>query len=406
MAQLLDKIRIIDWTVWQQGSVAALMLGDLGAEVIKIEEVRQGDPARGYKRTLDGQTRELPFGRSSYFEINNRNKKSLAVDLKKKKGQEIIYRLAGKSDVFMHNFLHETAAKFGLDYQSLSKGNPRLIYAHASGYGPQGPDRDKPAFDYTAQARSGMMLSFGEPEMPPLYGVGGIGDQIGAVFLAYGVLAALLARERLGVGQEIEVSLLASLMWTMGLNISDKLLLGIETPRISRAKAKNPLWNHYPCKDGKWLCLAMLQSNRYWAKFCKALGVEELIHDERFLDMEKRTEHCEELIGILDKVFSSKSSAEVEKAFQQEGDLVYQIVQNIADLVKDPQVLANHYIADFAHPVLGEIKLLNCPIRFSQTPASIRLPAPEFGQHTEELLTELLGYDWDEISKLKEEEVI
>jgi CoA:oxalate CoA-transferase len=406
MAQLLDKIRVIDWTVWQQGSVAGLMLGDLGAEVIKIEEYRKGDPARGYKRTLDGQTRELPFGRSSYFEINNRNKKSLAVDLKKKEGQEILCRLVEKSDVFMHNFLGETAAKLSLDYQTLSKRNPRLIYAHASGYGPKGPDHGKTAFDYTAQARSGMMLSFGEPEMPPVYGVGGIGDQLGAVFLAYGILAALLARERLGVGQEVDVSLLASLMWTLGLNISDKLLLGIETPRISRSKVKNPLWNHYRCRDGRWLCLAMLQSDRYWVRFCKALGIEELAGEERFRNMEKRAEHCQELIALLDKVFGGKSSAEIEKAFQEDGELVYQVVQNIGDLVKDPQVLANQYIADFAHPVLGEIQLLNCPIRFSQTPASIRLPAPEFGQHTEEILTELLGYPWDEISKLKEKEVI
>lgn len=195
MANLLENIRVIDWTAWQQGPVAGLMLGDLGAEVLKIEEYKRGDPGRGTKRTNDGKRRELPFGRVSYFEINNRNKNSIAINLKKKKGQEIIHQLVGKSDVFLHNFRRESAQKLGMDYQTLSQINSRLIYALASGYGPKGPDRDKPAFDYTAQARSGLMLSFGEPGMPPVYGVGGIADQIGGVFLAYGILAAIVARE-------------------------------------------------------------------------------------------------------------------------------------------------------------------------------------------------------------------
>lgn len=200
--------------------------------------------------------------------------------------------------------------------------------------------------------------------------------------------------------------MLASMMWTLGLNISDKLLLGIETDRLNRHKVNNPLWNHYQCKDGRWLCLAMIQSDRYWQKFCKALGIEEFANAERFRDMDKRTEHSEELIAILDRVFASKTYDEIEKAFEQEGKLIYQKIQNISDLVKDPQVLANDYFTDFPHPVLGTIKLLNCPIMFGQTPGSVRLPAPEFGQHTEEVLTEILGYSCDQISELREEEVI
>ena len=406
MASPLENIRVIDWTAWQQGPVAGLMLGDLGAEVIKIEEYKRGDPGRGTKRTNDGKTRELPFGRASYFEINNRNKKSLAVNLKKKKGQEILHQLVEKSDVLLHNFRPESAKKLRMDYETLSKINPRLIYALASGYGSRGPDRNKPAFDYTAQARSGFMYSFGEPGMPPLWGVGGIADQIGGVFLAYGILGAIVARERLGVGQELEVSLLASMMWTLGLNISDRLLLGIETSRSSRRRAHNPLWNQYQCKDGQWFCLAMIQSDRYWQTFCEALGLEEMAKDERFLDMDKRGEHCEELIAILDKVFGSKTYEEVEKSFQQGGEIIYQKIQTFTDLIQDPQVLANEYIADFAHPVLGNVKLLDCPIKYARTPGTLRLPAPEFGQHTEEVLTEILGYNWDQITELKDEEII
>jgi crotonobetainyl-CoA:carnitine CoA-transferase CaiB-like acyl-CoA transferase len=406
MANLLENIRVIDWTVWQQGPIAAMMLGDLGAEVIKIEEYRRGDPGRGTKRAHDGHSRELgDSGRSSYFEVNNRNKKGMAVNLKKEKGQEIIYRLVEKSDVFLHNFRPESAKKLGLDYETLSKYNSRLIYANATGYGSKGPESSKIAFDYTAQARSGLMLSFGEPDTPPLYGVGGIADQIGGIFLAYGVLGALFARERLGVGQEIEVSLLSSMMWTLGLNVSEKLLLGAETKRLSRHTMKNPLWNHYQCKDGKWVCLAMLQSDRYWDNVCKALGIVELSADERFRNMDKRAENSQELIAILDQAFITKTCDEVERAFQEEG-VIYQKVQNISDVVQDPQVLANGYVADYLHPVLGNVKMLSCPVTFSQTPASVRFPAPEFGQHTEEVLNELLGYSWEKIIELKDEEVI
>ena len=406
MANLLENIRVIDWTVWQQGPIASMMLGDLGAEVIKIEEYKRGDPGRGTMRAHDGRTREMMSGRSSYFEVNNRNKKGMAVNLKKEKGRKIIRQLVEKSDVFLHNFRPESAQKLGLDYAALSKYNPRLVYARASGYGSKGPESSKVAFDYTAQARSGLMLSFGEPGMPPFYGVGGIADQIGGIFLAYGILGALLARERLGIGQELEVSLLSSMMWTLGLNVSEKLLLGVETRRLSRHSMMNPLWNHYQCKDGQWVCLAMLQSDRYWDKLCRALGAEELAAEERFRTMDKRTEHCKELIALLDKLFIAKTYGEIEKAFQQEGDIIYQRVQNISDVVEDPQALANGYITDFPHPVLGNVKMLNCPVAFSQTPAGMRLPAPEFGQHTEEVLTELLGYSWEEIGELKDEEVI
>ena len=156
MASPLENIRVIDWTQWQQGPVAGLMLGDLGAEVIKIEEYKRGDPGRGVKRTNDGKHRDLPLGRVSYFEISNRNKKSVAINLKKKKGQEIIHQLVEKSDVLLHNFRRETAQKLGLDYQTLSKINPRLIYALASGYGSKGPDRNKPAPGTPGAIRTGI----------------------------------------------------------------------------------------------------------------------------------------------------------------------------------------------------------------------------------------------------------
>jgi crotonobetainyl-CoA:carnitine CoA-transferase CaiB-like acyl-CoA transferase len=150
----------------------------------------------------------------------------------------------------------------------------------------------------------------------------------------------------------------------------------------------------------------MLQPDRHWANLCRALGCEELAGDERFRDLDRRGEHSAELIALFDKIFITKTRDEIEKAFQQEGNIIYELVKDISDVVKDPQAVANDYIVDFAHPVLGNVKLLNYPVDFSKTPATMRLPAPEFGQHTEEVLTELLGYTWDQISELKEEEVI
>src|SRR5215510_10717470 len=187
MAKPLDGIRILDWTIWQQGPVATMMLGDLGADVIKIEERVGGDPGRGVM-SIAGTATGGEGKRNYYFEANNRHKKSLALDLKKPEGKEIIYRLVEKSDVFAQNFRKGVAAKLGLDYQTLSRYNPKLIYASATGYGPNGPDAGEPSFDYMGLARSGIMNAVGEPNMEPLSITGGIADQMGAIMLAHGIV--------------------------------------------------------------------------------------------------------------------------------------------------------------------------------------------------------------------------
>ena len=401
----LEGIRVLDWTIWQQGPVATALLGDLGAEVIKIEDRVGGDPGRGVRRAR-GISTLLPGGKNFYFEYTNHNKKSITVDLKKEKGREIIYRLVKNSDVFVQNFRKGVASRMSMDYESLSQYNPKLIYATASGYGQMGPDSSRTAMDLQGQARSGIMNTIGEPDMPPLSMVGGIADQMGAIMLAYGVLVALLARERLGIGQELDASHLGSMVTLQGLNVAASLLLGRELPRESRVKADNPLWNRYQCKDGRWICLAHMQSDRYWAGLCEALGREELKKDPRFENMDKRAENCQELISIFDKVFATKAYEEWDRILQEKGDFIYTKVQHVSDLSSDPQVLENEYIVDFNHPALGEIKMVGSPIRFSKTPGTIRYPAPEFGEHTEEVLSEIGGYTWEEIGQLREEEVI
>jgi len=405
MARPLDGIRVLDWTIWQQGPVATMMLGDLGAEVIKIEERVGGDPGRGVMsigRTATGGEGK----RNYYFEANNRHKRSIALDLKKPEGKAIIYKLVEQSDVFVQNFRKGVAGKLGLDYQTLSRYNPKLIYASATGYGPQGPDAGEPSFDYMGLARSGIMTAVGEPDMAPLNITGGIADQMGAIMLAHGIVIALLARERLGVGQEVNTSHLGSMMALQGLNLACRLTLGKEFKRFYRTKAANPLWNHYKCQDDKWICFAMPQADRYWPDFCKAVGIAELEKDPRFATMKARGKNCEAIIAILDKIFASKPRDEWMKVLKAGGDFIYTIVNSVNDLPTDAQMVANNYVVDYDHPAWGPIQVMGHPVILSETPADPKAPAPEFGEHTEQILTESLGYSWDEVAKLKEQEVI
>jgi crotonobetainyl-CoA:carnitine CoA-transferase CaiB-like acyl-CoA transferase len=403
MTMPLAGIRVIDWTIWQQGPVASSMLGDLGAEVIKIEERVGGDPGRGMLRASGIDLRDRP---NFYFEANNRNKKSVTVDLKKAEGVEIVRRLTDGADVFVQNFRHGVAARLGLGAVELRGRNPRLIYASATGYGPKGDEAAAPSFDYLGLARSGIMLSAGEPDDEPLAIAGGIADQMGAVMLAYGVLAALIARDKTGEGQEVDASHLGSMAWLQGLGLAARLMLGRAIPRQARRYASNPLWNHYRCADDKWIALGMLQPDRYWVNLCRVLGVPEAGTDERFATMQQRMFNAGDCIALLDEVFARRPRAEWIRLLTDGGDFIFSVVNAVDDLPDDPQVLANGYVTTFEHPAFGPTQVVGIPVRLSATPGTLRLPAPEFGQHTEEVLTEVLGYSWDDIARLREQGVI
>ena len=405
MNRPLDGVRIIDWTIWQQGPVSTMMLADLGAEVIKIEERVGGDPGRGVL-SIAGALVGATSGPNFYFEANNRHKQSLTLDLKNPKAIEIVYQLAEKSDVFVQNFRKGVADKLGIGYEALSQRNPQLIYASATGYGPFGPDSGEPSFDYMGLARSGIMTAVGEPQMEPLSIAGGIADQMGAIMLAYGVMAALLAREKYGMGQEVDISHLGSMTALQGLNVACKAILGKEFKRMPRAAAPSPLWNHYKCGDDKWICLAMPQQDRYWSDFCKVLGIEHVLDDPRFATMGDRADNAKELIPILDAAFASRPREAWMQALKEGGDFIYTVVNTIADLPTDEQMLANEYIVDYEHPRIGKTQLVGVPVRLSKTPGDPKGAAPEFGEHTERILTELLDYSWEDVARLREEEVI
>jgi crotonobetainyl-CoA:carnitine CoA-transferase CaiB-like acyl-CoA transferase len=406
MSGPLEGIRVVECAGYLSAPSAGYILGDLGAEVIKIEDRVRGDPVRGMSSTF-GTGMIMPDGTNLMFETANRNKKSITLDLKKEKGRELLYRLVAIADVFSTNYSLSAIDNLKMDYETLKKHNPKLIYGLATGYGTLGPDSQKRAFDTIAQARSGIMWTLGEPGSPPLQIAGVIFDQVTGTVLATGILAALAARDRRGIGQKVDVSLLGSGIHMQAYNVNITLLRGRPMARPSRQTLKNPMANHYECADGKWLVLSEAQSDRFWHNFCVALGIENLEKDAKFATAKDRRENFLEVTGILEKIFKTKTRDEwIEILLAEGGGMAFSPVLELTELASDPQVVANEYIADVDHPTLGKVKMAGMPIKFSETPAEIREFAPNFGQHTEEVLMDILGYDWEEIAKLKDEEVI
>ncbi len=406
MSGPLQGIRVIECAGYLSAPSAGYMMGDLGAEIIKIEDRIKGDPVRGME-TLFGGAMFLPDGTNIMFETANRNKKSVTLDLKKPKGRELLYRLVAKADVFCTNYSLPAIDSLGLDYESLKKHNPRIIYGLATGYGSMGEEKNKRAYDTIAQARSGIMTALGEPGTQPQQIGGVIFDQMTGTLLMSGIMAALVAREKQGIGQKVEVSLLGSGIHLQAYNVNMTLLRGRPMPRNSRKTLRNPLSNHYECADGKWLVFSEPQSDRFWHDFCICLGIECLEKDPKFVNAKSRRDNFRELTDSLEKTFATKNRDEWISIIQEKGGgIAFSPVLELTELAGDPQVIANEYITDVDHPRLGKTKLIGIPTKFSRTAAKIQGFAPDFGQHTEEVLIDVLGIGWDEIEKLKDKEII
>ena len=402
----LKGIRVLDWTIWQFGPVPTSMMGDMGADVIKIEAL-DGAAGRSLRRASTLST-NLSGDRNAYFEANNRNKRGIALNLKTGEGVDVVHKLVEKADVFVQNFRQGVAERLGVGYETLKKINPMLVYGSASGYGPKGPDSHMPSFDGCGQARGGLMMSatpLGAHE--PSRVNQGVSDQIGGIMLCQGVLAALVARHTQGIGQKVDVSHLSATMWLQGLGISMGLITrGQRIAAYDRKSPRNALANLYKCADGRWIQLMHLQPDRYWEPVMTAIGRPDLIDDERYADMDLRMEHGQELVEIMNEQFSKKTYDEWDALFRATGDFIYAKVQSIDELEDDPQVIANDFITTFDHPVIGPIKMCNHPNIYSETPSGIWREAPELGQHTEEVLIEELDYTWDDITVLRDKGAI
>jgi CoA:oxalate CoA-transferase len=399
MSMPLEGLLVIDWSVWVAGPGAAMILGDLGANVIKIEDRTTGDPTRGVEFGVGLDDNKPP---QAIFESCNRNKRGITLNLRNRRAKDIVYGMVEKADAFITNFRESVTARYGMDYDTLTQYNPQLVYGMVTGYGSKGPEADDRSYDGVGQARSGIMIH-GEPGHP-CYISQTIGDTGAGINCALGVVTALLARERKGIGQKVETSLLSSLLFQQWANLGMKFIGGIEAPPKPRTRPLNPLVNTYKCSDDKWVFLFHLEADRFWPNVCKALSIEHLQNDPRFNNIAKRRENAD-LVTMLDRIFATKKREEWISIFK-ENDGVCGAVNTYDDLLTDPQIIANNYLPEFDHPNYGKIREAPIPFDFSKTPGELRLPAPEFGQHTEEVLMELLGYDWDMIAQLKEEDVI
>lgn len=398
----LDGVKVVEITMFQQGPVAGMRLGDLGADVIKVESPG-GDPGRGFMKVVEAMAGKSG-DRNYYFEHGNRNKRSIVLDLKSEKGREIILKLIDEADVFLNNMSISAPARIGLGPEDMLKRNPRLIYAHASGWGRKGPDANSLSFDYTGIGRSGLMMSCGEQGDAPTQILPGIGDEMGALMCAWGVTAALFAREKTGRGQVVDTSLMGSVIGSLAFIMAAPAIWGQEFPREVRAKAGNPVYNHYRCKDGKWIIIAHLDPDRYWPKICKAMGIEELVNDPKFNAIKARGQNAEELVRILDTKFAERDREEWFRILGEEG-CIFAPVQTPTEVTNDPQALANNYFINFDHPEWGAIKMTGFPWDFSETPATCRQRAPKLGEHTNEILLSL-GYSEEEIRILRQEKAI
>lgn len=397
----LKGVKVLDWTMFQFGPVSASMLGDMGADVIKIESL-DGDVGRGVAR-MASRPIALAGDRNAYFETCNRNKRGIAVDLTTDEGRELVYKLVEQADVFIENFRKGVPEKLGMDYETLKAINPRIIYGSGTGYGPEGPDSFRPSLDGCGQARSGLMMSaMGPASSEPSYVSGAVSDQMGGIILCLGVVAALAGRDRTGIGQRVDVSHLSSTMWLQGLAVSMQLLSGYHYRSMDRQNPINPMVNAYECSDGRWIQFMSAQFTRYWPEFVRCLGMEQLEDDPRVGTIKGMTAGSPELTKLIADRFKTKTADQWIERFNESKDLIFAKVQTIEDLENDPQVVANNYITDFHHPAIGDVKMCNFPVTFSETPAGVWKEAPELGQHTESVMIDELGYDWDDIARFQE----
>jgi len=387
----LEGIRVLDLTWVLAGPFASMILCDLGAEVIKVERPPIGDVAR--------TTGPMIKGESGYFFSINRGKKSICLDLKAKRGKDILLRLAEVSDVLMENFTPGTMDKLGLDYDTLQKRNPRLIYASTSGFGQTGPERLRPALDVVVQGMGGIMSITGEPDGPPVRPGVSLGDIAAGLYTAIGVLAALRERDKSGRGQMLDIAMLDCQIAILENAFMRYFATGeVPKPIGTRHPIATP-FQAFPTKDG-WMVLALSWGvENQWELFCATIGRTDLIDDPRFDTGPLRTEHHAELEPMLNEALRQKSTGEWLREFDAIG-LPCGMLNNIAQAAEHPQVVARRMLVEVEHPRIGRMKLPDTPVKLSRTPGGIKGPPPALGQHTHEVLSALLGLSEEELAEL------
>ncbi len=397
-SKALGDLLVVELATELWSAMAGSMLGDFGATVVLVE-------TPGSERIGNGGELPPAGGCDHEVELSHRNKESVVVDTAADAGREVLRELVGKADVLLTDWQEAKLAAHGLDYDSLAKTNPKLIYARGSGFGPKGPEADLPAIDELAAARTGMMPIMQQPGQPPVYA--GAGVMYTAVMLALGISLALHHRDETGEGQEVDASLYASNMYGASLDVQAFIAMGGDRflSPIDRMDAGNPMSGVlYPSADTKWVCLTMPDTGRWWPGLAKVVGLDE--NDERFNTHDKR---CGDnrilMMEVLEEKFRSQPS-EHWKRVLTENQLSADVIEDFDYPTNDPQALRNRYIIDVERPGLGKVQSVGFPIFMSDSPARLDRLAPGRGQHTARVLSDVLGYSEDRINELAESGVV
>ncbi|MCD6182861.1 MAG: CoA transferase [Thermovirga sp.] len=391
----LEGIRVLDFTRVLAGPFCTMVLADLGAEVVKVERPGVGDDSRAFGPFIGLE--------SAYFMSINRNKKSITLNLKDQRAVEIVKKMIPHFDVVVENFRPGVMDRLGLGYESLKELNPRLIYASSSGFGHTGPYSQLPAYDLIVQGMGGIMSITGPDEQHPTKVGSSIADIFAGVFCAIGILAALNHREKTGEGQKVDVSMLDCQVAILENAISRYFVTGkIPTPIGNRHPSIAPFAT-FKTQDG-FINIA-IGNDFIWNRFCNLVGRPELAEDSRFISNEARNNNWEELEPILEEIMAKDNTAAWIEKLRSVG-VPCGPINNIEQLVNDPQVLEREMIVEVEHPVAGNLKMPGCPIKMSKTPGKIEKPAPLLGGDNEEILTRFAGLSKEELKTLQEEEVI
>lgn len=394
---LLTGVRVLDLTRVLAGPYCTMILGDLGADIIKVEHPERGDDTRHWGPPF------IENGPSAYFLSANRNKRSLSLNLKSEKGLEILRKLVRKADVLVENFRAGTLERLGLGEETLAELNPDLIYCTLTGYGYNGPYKDRPGYDFIAQALGGFMSINGPVEGEPYRAGLAITDLTAGIFAANAILAALFDRERTGKGNRLDISLLDSMVALMSYVGSNYLVSREPAKRYGNAHPNIVPYQAFQAEDGYFAMAA--GNDRQWAALCEAIGRPEWAKDERFATNPERLRHRDSLTGLLNEVFQQKTIKAWLETLEEIG-LAAAPINSIDQVFEDPQVIAREMLLEVSHPTVGPIPLIGSPLKIPTSPTTVRRAPPLLGEHTDEILAELLDYDADAIETLHNESVV
>jgi crotonobetainyl-CoA:carnitine CoA-transferase CaiB-like acyl-CoA transferase len=393
--QALEGIKVLDLSRTLAGPFCTMLLGDMGADIIKVEQPGKGDETRKFTPpTWDGV--------SSYYLASNRNKRSIAIDLKSEEGREIIYNLAKESDIFVENFRTGALDKLGLGYEQMKEINPRLIYCSISGFGRTGPEKNRAGYDLLLQGYGGLMSITGDPDGAPVKVGTSIVDLTAGMFAVYGILTAIIAREKTGKGQFIDVSLLDGQVTLLNYLATSYFATGKPAGRMGSAHPSIVPYQAFPARDMN--IILAVPNNGLWEKCCLAMGWEDLLEDPRFITNDDRVAHRTTLVDIISKRLAKLDSREIFERLDAVG-VPCGPIHTIDQVLNHPHVRAREMILEVEHPIVKNLKMAGFPIKLSETPASVRRHPPLLGEHTDEILSEL-GLSPEQIEGLKKKQII